>query len=202
MKKMLFMVFMVVAMVANAQEIVSMGCGEIMLQGGVVLDASRIPNSHLLRGGEDINYGIQRAAMLVAQRRRMEAAKAAYSDMYATMAAGAAYGGACYGGVAPVAVGGGYESSGFSIGNSHWGVSTSSSKCGAYESGSTNIRVGGFHIGTYNSGVSRAAKKAAAQQATARYSMKKNNVAASGNTRSASSNKKVVREVNLLDAGL
>ena len=97
----------------------------------------------------------------------------------------AAYGGACYGGgvVAPVAVGG-YESSGLSIGNEHWGFSTNSSKCGAYESGSTNVRIGGFHIGTYKSGMSKAA-----EQATANYSNMKNNVASS--TRSTS-NIKVV----------
>lgn len=200
---MLFMVFMVVAMVANAQEIVSMGCGEIMLQGGVVLDASRIPNAHMLRVGEDINFGIQRVNALVAQRRRMEAMKAAYTDMYTMAANAAAYGGACYGGVVAPAAVGGYESSGITIGNEHWGFSTNSSKCGAYESGSTNVRIGGFQIGTYNSGISKAAKKAAAKQAAQRYSnMKNNRVATSASTRSTASNKKVVREVNLLDAGL
>lgn len=198
---MMFVFFMVMAINASAQEIISMGCGEIVLQGGIVIDASRIPNAHMLRLGEDLNSGIQRVNMLVAQRRRMEAMKAAYTDMYTMAANAAAYGGACYG-VAPVAVGG-YESSGFSIGNEHWGFSTNSTKCGAYESGSTNVRIGGFQIGTYNSGISKAAKKADAKQAAQRYSnsMKKNNVAASGNTRSTASNKKVV-QVNLLDAGL
>ena len=100
MKKMFFVIVMLMGMVmnANAQEIISMGCGEIVLKGGIVIDASRIPNSHMLRVGEDINYGIQRVNMLVDQRRRMEAMKAAYTDMYTMAANAAAYGGACYGG--------------------------------------------------------------------------------------------------------
>lgn len=66
----------------------------------------------------------------------------------------------------------------FSIGNEHWGFSTSSSNYGGYKTSSTGIRIGGFHIGTSSAGYSK-------NDTTTAKSSKKNS--------------KTVREVNLND---
>lgn len=188
MKKFFIIFVMLMGMAsANAQEIVDISCGVAILENGMRVDVSRIPDGHLLRVGEDLGYSIQKAQALAAQKRRVDAMNAAYSDMYTGAYYGGGYGGAV---VAPVVIGGGYESRGISVGNEHWGFSTNSTKCGAYKSGSTNVRVGGFHIGTYNSGISKAAKKAAATNM-------KNSVATSASTRSTSYNN--VKEVNIND---
>ena len=217
MKKFMFFVvlFVMSAVAVNAQEIISIGAGQIRLANGVVIDGTKIENPHLLRVGEDINAGLARIAQQTAMRRRQEAMNAAYTDMYAAMSGayygGGYYGGAYYGGaVAPVAPVYGGGSSSFSIGNDHWGFSTSSSNYGGYKSSSTGVRIGSFHIGTSNSGYSQptmatpsytrssasyeAQKKSDAKAAAKRYSaMKKNNDAG----RNAASSSKYVTEANV-----
>lgn len=232
MKKMMFVFFMVMAMVmsANAQ-----------VPAGIYQGPERVVNTYLgwaylenhtkvcFRnypcGGNWVKVGmsIPDAYMYAMYEAAMEE-EMHYMPSPTSVANYGAYGVAGM----PVGVYGLGESSGFSLKVGKHSISTSSSKYGAYESGSLNVKVGDVQFGTYHSGVSKAAKQAAAQQlattgcytrgassasyetqkkadakaATARYSnMKKNNVVASGNTRSTASNKKVV-QVNLLDAGL
>jgi hypothetical protein len=171
------MMLVVVMMVANAQRIASQdyvdGIPYIFLDNGMRYDARDLPAANY-RNHLTIEECIaerqyeQQAALL--RRYRINAYE---YGMY----------GGFYGGYVPY----GAEGSSFSIGNSHWGVSTSSSNYGGYKRSSTGINIGGFHIGTSGAKYERpttatrgttstssasykAQKKADAKKATARYS--------------------------------
>lgn len=193
MKKMMFFVVMLVcAVVANAQRIADMGMENgqrvIYLENGQKIFSSSIPNSNRFRRGETIQQGLART-----QYEDYAAEAAKYCLTSNTYGYGAAMYPAVYGGMYPVYGGSG---SSFSIGNEHWGFSTSSSEFGGYKTSSTGVRIGGFHIGGSKSGYTRqssasyeAQKKVDSKAAAQRYSqMKAAGVTASssnGNTNSA-----------------
>ncbi|MBR1600349.1 MAG: hypothetical protein IJ677_02090 [Alphaproteobacteria bacterium] len=174
------LVMLVVVVFASAQRIAEQryenGQAVLYLENGQRILAGSLPRANY-RAGETIESSIVRTAY---ERAVAEAAK------YRVDVPCGYYGG-YYGGYIP------YGGSGhtFSIGNSHWGISSSSSNYGGYKTKSTGIRIGSFHIGTSSAGYSRAdssasyeaQKKADAQKATARYSaMRANGVVKNGST--------------------
>jgi hypothetical protein len=197
--KKFFMVFMVVviAMVANAQVITDIvrengSTAWVYMNNGQKVRYESLPRGVHYERGYTPEQCIQRSA-----------ANAYYDEMqHYQLPVNAGYG--MYGAVGvPVGIYGGTGSS-ISIGNEHWGFSTSSSNYGGYKTSSTGVRIGSFHIGTSNAGYTSSSsyetqKKADAKAATTRYSnMKSNNkVATSSNTRSTTYNN--VKEVNIND---
>ena len=175
-------VMLVVAMTANAQRIASMcmenGHSVIYLENGMKLDARAIPNAHRLHVGETIEYGQARIASDDYYREAIKYQVPVNTGMYGM-----------YGVAVPVGIYGGTGSS-ISIGNEHWGFSTSSSNYGGYKTSSTGIRIGGFHIGTSKAGFT----KPTAERSN---SNTKNSVATSASTRSTTYSN--VKEVNIND---
>lgn len=168
MKKMIFFVMMVmVAIVANAQVITDMDVNYIYLSNGTKVRYTDLPDAHY-----HLHASIQECIAETAYNKYAEEAR------HYRVPVGAGYG--YYGaGMYGVPVYGG-ESSSFSIGNEHWGVSSSSVNYGGYKMSSTGVRIGGFHIGGSKSGYSRtssasyeAQKKADAKVAAKRYSQMK-----------------------------
>lgn len=190
MKKMMFFVVMLVcAVVANAQRIADMGMENgqrvIYLENGQKIFSSSIPNSNRFRRGETIQQGLARTQY---EDYSAEAAKYCLTSNTYGYGYGAAMYPAVYGGMYPVYGG---ESSSFSIGNEHWGVSSSSSNYGGYKTSSTGVRIGGFHIGGSKSGYTHQSsasyetqKKVDSKAAAQRYSQMK----AAGVTTASSSN--------------
>ena len=183
MKKFMFFAVMVMfAVVANAQVITDMDVNFIYLSNGTKVRYSDLPDAHY-----HAYATIDQCIAETAYNKYAEEAK------HYRLPVGAGYGAGYYGAY-PVYGG---ESSSFSIGNEHWGVSSSSSNYGGYKTSGTGIRIGSFHIGTsksgytqpsYNNGTSYEAaptasqKKADAKAAAQRYSQMK----ATGVTRSSS----------------
>lgn len=178
MKKMMFFVMMVmVAIVANAQVITDMDVNYIYLSNGTKVRYTDLPEAHY-----HAYATIEQCIAETAYNKYAEEAK------HYRLPVGAGMYGAGYYGAYPVYGG---ESSSFSIGNEHWGVSSSSANYGGYKMSNSGIRIGGFHIGTSKSGYSRtssasyeAQKKVDAKVAAKRYSQKK----AAGVTTASSSN--------------
>lgn len=198
MKKMMLTIVMLmtVALAGNAQRIASMmmedGRGVMYLEDGRKIFTDLLPEANY-RTGETIEQSIARTQY---ERAADEARK------YRVPNNNCGYGmyGGVYGGYVPY----GAEGSSFSIGNSHWGVSTSSSNYGGYKRSSTGINIGGFHIGTSSAkyeqptyatrGTStssasyQAQKKADAKKATKRYSQMRANGVVKGSTTNNTSN--------------
>ena len=134
------MMMLVVVMMAAAQRIASQdyvdGTAYLFLEDGRRIAARDLPAANY-RSGYTIEQCIaERQYELASKEARRYRVDPSY-DVYG-------YGAGMYGGYMPY----GSEGSSFSIGNSHWGVSTSSSNYGGYKRSSTGIRVGSFHIGT------------------------------------------------------
>lgn len=183
-KMMILLVMLTVVVVANAQRIASQdyidGTAYIFLEDGRRIAARDLPSANY-RSGYTIEQCIAERQY---ERQAAEARRYRVDPSYDVYGIGM-YGGV-YGGYVPY----GAEGSSFSIGNSHWGVSTSSSNYGGYKRSSTGINIGGFHIGTSSAkyeqptyatrGTStssasyQAQKKADAKKATARYSAMRN----------------------------
>lgn len=198
MKKMMLTVVMliVVALAGNAQRIASQdyidGTAYIFLENGMRIAARDLPSANY-RSGMTIEQCIaERQYELASKEARRYRIDPSY-DVYGM------YGGVYGGGMYPYY---GAEGSSFSIGNSHWGVSTSSSNYGGYKRSSTGINIGGFHIGTSSAkyeqptyrGTStssasyQAQKKVDAKKATQRYSQMRANGVVKGSTTNTSSN--------------
>ena len=172
MKKMMFIFVMLVMVVMNAsaQRIAEQryenGVAVAYLENGQRVNMSDLPAARY-RNGETIQQGIARTQYEDAS---------AYAARFRVTTNNYGYG--MYGGYYPVYGGSG---SSFSIGNEHWGFSTGSSEFGGYKTSRTGVRIGGFHIGTSNSGYTRssstasyeAQKKADAKVAAKRYSQMK-----------------------------
>ena len=181
MKKMiLFAIVAMFAMVANAQRIAEQryenGMAVAYLENGQRVLMSELPAARY-RNGETIQQSIARTQYEDA---------VAYSSRFRVNS----YDYGMYGGMYGMYPVYGGEGTSFSIGNEHWGVSSSSSNFGGYKTSSTGIRIGSFHIGTSSAGYTKQ-KKADAKAAAQRYSqMKSAGVTASssngnGNTNSA-----------------
>lgn len=184
------MMMLVVVMMAAAQRIASQdyvdGTAYLFLEDGRRIAARDLPAANY-RSGYTIEQCIaERQYELASKEARRYRVDPSY-DVYG-------YGAGMYGGYMPY----GSEGSSFSIGNSHWGVSTSSSNYGGYKRSSTGIRVGSFHIGTSgakyeqptyatrgtstSSASYQAQKKADAKRATARYSQMRSAGVVNGST--------------------
>lgn len=203
MKKMMLTVVMliVVALAGNAQRIASQdyidGTAYIFLEDGSYRLARDLPSANY-RSGLTIEQCIAER-----QGERM----AALARRYRVDPNADAYGYGMYGGVYGGYVPYGAEGSSFYIGNSHWGVSTSSSNYGGYKRSSTGINIGGFHIGTSSakyeqptvatpnytrsantsSASYQAQKKADAKKAVARYSQMRSAGVVNGSTKTNTS---------------
>ena len=203
------MVMMAMVLGANAQRIASMdmvsGQHMLFLENGVAVNTRDLPGGVQYHVGMTIEQCIMRS---------QQEAYAANARRY-QMPIGAGYGaGMMYGGY-PM-----YGATGttFSVGNEHWGFSTSSSNYGGYKTSSTGLRVGSFQIATSSAGysqptastrgtttVSPEQKKADVKAATARYSnMRSSGVVNSGSVQkttttstTSSNNTTVVREISL-----
>jgi hypothetical protein len=193
-KMMMLLVMLTVVVVANAQRIASQdyidGTAYIFLEDGRRIAARDLPSANYRSG-----YTIEQC---IAERQyERQAAEARRYRVDPSYDVYGMYGGV-YGGYIPYY---GAEGSSFSIGNSHWGVSTSSSNYGGYKRSSTGINIGGFHIGTSSAkyeqptyrGTStssasyQAQKKADAKKATARYSQMRANGVVNGSTKTNTS---------------
>lgn len=193
MKRTMMFVVMLVGMVicASAQYItkISPRDGVIYMSNGATVSYEAVAaqmaaqglRADQLRPGETLQYGAARMATenytREVERRGMNTPANIYGGMYGGM----------YGGVMPVL---GTSGSSFSIGNEHWGFSTSSSNWGGYKTSSTGLRIGSFQVGGSTSGYVgdssyTARKKADAKTAAARYSAtRSNNNKVSGNSSS------------------
>lgn len=191
---MFVMVTMLICVVcASAQYItnVSPRDGVIYMSDGSVVSYEAVATqmaaqglrADLLSPGETIQFGAMRQQ---AENYTREMERRGYNtpaNIY-----GGVYGGiGVYGGVMPVF---GTSGKSFSIGNEHWGFSTSSSNWGGYKTSSTGLRIGSFQIGGSTSGFVgldspsyNNQKKTAAKKAAARYSATRNSKV-SGNSRS------------------
>lgn len=189
MKKFFMVISMVVmAMVSNAQIITDMDMesGEPILY---LSSGQKVMRSTLPRANYHVGATIEQCISETAYRKYAEEAR------HYQMPAGGYGAGIMYGGY-PVVYGGSGTS--FSIGNEHWGFSSSSSNYGGYKASSTGVRIGSFHVGTSSAGYSQpttstpsytrsassasyeAQKKADAKAAASRYSNMRN-VNGSGN---------------------
>lgn len=185
------MMLVVVMMAANAQRIASQdyidGTAYLFLEDGRRIAARDLPSANY-RSGMTIEQCIaeRQYERQAAEARRYRVDPSC--DVYGM------YGAGMYGGYIPYY---GAEGSTFSIGNSHWGVSTSSSNYGGYKRSSTGIRIGSFHIGSSSAKYERpttvatpsytAQKKADAAAATKRYSQMRANGVVKGSTKTNTS---------------
>lgn len=188
----MLLVMLTVVVVANAQRIASQdyidGTAYIFLENGMRIAARDLPSANYRTG-----YTIEQCiAERQYERQAAEARRYRVDPSYDVYG----YGVGMYGaGMYPYY---GAEGSSFSIGNSHWGVSTSSSNYGGYKRSSTGIRIGSFHIGSSSAKYERpttvatpsytAQKKADAKKATARYSQMRSAGVVNGSTKTNTSN--------------
>ena len=170
----MLLVMLTVVVVANAQRIASQdyidGTAYIFLENGMRIAARDLPSANY-RNGMTIEQCIAERQY---ERQAAEARRYRVDPSYDVYGYGVGMYGGVYGGYY------GAEGSSFSIGNSHWGVSTSSSNYGGYKRSSTGIRIGSFHIGSSSAKYERpttvatpsytAQKKADAKKAAQRYS--------------------------------
>ncbi len=177
------MMLVVVMMAANAQRIASQdyidGTAYIFLEDGRRIAARDLPSANY-RSGYTIEQCIAERQYELASKEARRYRVDPSCDVYG-------YGVGMYGaGMYPYY---GAEGSSFSIGNSHWGVSTSSSNYGGYKRSSTGIRIGSFHIGSSSAKYERPTtqKKADAAAATKRYSQMRANGVIKGSTKTNTS---------------
>ena len=221
---MMFFVMMVMfAVVANAQYITKT-CpmdGLIYMSDGSAMDYDQV-NSYLISLGLPGAGHLHTGETLQENILRMQRNK--NSEIIRRRGLDTPYSGyGMYGGVGmamtmPIFGGNGKF---ISLGNEHWNFTHSESNFGGYKTSATGVKVGSFDFqigssgyqeptatastGCYTRGTASSAsyetqKKADTKKASAAYSMKKNNVAASGNTRSTSyTSYNNVKEVNIND---
>ncbi|MBQ8482271.1 MAG: hypothetical protein IJ532_07035 [Alphaproteobacteria bacterium] len=135
-KTMTLLVMLVVVMMANAQIITDMAPGILYLSNGTKVYTSQLPMAQYR-----LNATIQQCIA------ETQAEAYAREARHYQVSPNAVYSGGVYGGMYG-GVGFGATGSSFSIGNSHWGIESSSSNWGGYQTKSSGIRIGSFHIGS------------------------------------------------------
>lgn len=144
-KMMLFTVMVVMAMVANAQRVVNIYQGWAYLDNHQKVQICNLPCAgNWVRIGYTIEESYAMAVQEAAMREEMmymSSPEVAAAGMYGAGMTGM-YGMPIYGG----------SGSSFSIGNEHWGISTSSSQYGNYKRSATGLRIGSFNVGMSNAG--------------------------------------------------
>ena len=188
------MMFMLISVVcASAQYItkISERDGVIYLSNGATVSYEAVAaqmaaqgiRADQLRPGETLQFGAIRQQ---AENYKREVERRGYNtpaNIY-----GNVYGVGVGVGMVPVF---GTNGKSFSIGNNHWGFSTSTSNWGGYKTSSTGLRIGSFQIGGSTSGFVgldspsyNNQKKADAKAAAKRYNTTRSNSKVSGNSRS------------------
>lgn len=179
----------VVALAGNAQRIASQdyidGTAYLFLENGMRIAARDLPSANY-RNGMTIEQCIAERQY---ERQAAEARRYRVDPSYDVYGYGA-YG--VYGGVPYY----GATGSSFSIGNGHWGVSTSSSNYGGYKRSSTGIKIGSFHIGTSS------AKYEQPTVATPNYTRSANTSSASYQTQKKADAKKAAQRYSQMRAGV